>query len=110
MGMLAFLFVLFIVVLVVCGILVNTYLYANDAFNEERIRRRRGKPPLSAASFSQTATIPTPAAAADLYYGGIGVQNEDNASILIRRFILYSIGILVTLVIMTLLVLGATQF
>jgi hypothetical protein len=109
MALLALLSVLFFVVLVVGGIRVNTYLYAHGAFHEKKIRRRR-KPSLGAASFSQTATIPTSTAASDLYYGGIGVQNEDRASLPMRRFILYTLAILISLVVMAVLVLGATQF
>jgi hypothetical protein len=109
MNLVALLFVLFFVVLVVCGILVNAYLYVNGAFREGRFRRGK-KSPLGAASFSQTATIPTSAAASDLYYGGIGVQNEDRASFYVRRFILYTLGILISLAVLATLVLGATQF
>ena len=109
MALFAVLFLLFFVVLVVCGTIVHTYLYANGAFGEEK-RGKGRRFPLSVASFSQTATIPTSAAASDLYYGGIGVQNEDRASLQVRRFILYTLGILVSLIVLAVLVLGATQF
>ncbi len=104
------LFVLFFVGLIVCGILVSVYLYANGALHEGKIRWGR-RSALGVASFSQTATMSTPDAASDLYYGGIGVPNEDRASVYVRRFILYSlVGILVALVVLTMLVLGALQF
>ncbi len=109
MALLALLFLLFFVVLVVCGTLLHMYLYANGAFHEGKIGRGR-KPPLSVASFSQMATISTSAAASDLYYGGIGVQNEDHANLYVRRFILCTLGILISFVVLTVLVLGATQF
>jgi hypothetical protein len=109
MTLLALLFALLFVVLVVGGFLVHAYLYANGAFQEGKIIRGR-KPSLSSASFSQTATIPTSAAASDLYFGGIGIQNEDHASFYVRRLILYTLAILISLTVLMVLVLGVTQF
>jgi hypothetical protein len=109
MVLLALLSVLFFVMLVVGGIWVNAYLYAHGALHGGKIRRGR-RPSLGTASFSQTATLPTSAAASDLYYGGIGVQNEDRASLPMRRFILYTLAILISLVVLAVLMLGATQF
>jgi hypothetical protein len=110
MNFAALLFVLFFVVFVVCGTLVHAYLYANKAFQKGKVRRSK-KVPMSAASFSQTATIPMRSGALDLSYGGLGVRNEDTASIHIRRFMLYSfIGILLICVVLVVLVLSVTQF
>ncbi len=104
----ALFFVLLFVVPVVCGIRVSMYLYANGALGGKL--RQGKKPSLSSASFGQTATIPTPAAASDLYLGGIGVQNEDRASQAVRLVILYALGMLIALVVLAVLVIGATQF
>ncbi len=110
MNLAALLFVLLFVVLVVCGTLINVYLYANKAFHKGQIRRGK-KPPMSAASFSQTATISTSTDALELSYGGFGVRNEDTAGIHIRRFMLYSlIGILFICIALVVLVLSVTQF
>jgi len=112
MAVFALLFVLVLIVSVVGGILVHMYLYANNVFQEDSIKKRR-KPPMGAASFSQMATMSTSAMASDLYYGGIGVKNEDRASLFIRRFILCMLCILcilVALVILTVIMPGATQF
>ena len=94
---------LFFVVLVVCGIFVNVYMYTNGAFNA-KIRRGK-KLRLRTVSLGQTATIPTAADAARLYTG-----KRTHMSTHTRVFILYSLGILLTLVVLVALVLGATQF
>ncbi len=99
----ALLFVLFFVVFVVCGILVNVYLYANGAFGG-KIKGGR-KFHLGAVSLSQMATIPTADVAADLYSG-----KHERMSAHTYAFLLYNLGILVTLVVLIVLVLGATQF
>jgi hypothetical protein len=110
MNLAALAFVLFFVVLVVCGTLVHAYLYANKAFQSGKVINSK-KVPMSAASFSQTATIPTRSGALDLSYGGFGVRNEDAASISIRRFMLYGvIGILLICVALVVLVLSVTLF
>ena len=103
MTIFALTFALFFVVLVGCGIFVNVYMYSNGAFGE---RRRRGRNlRLGAVSLGQTATIPTAATAARLYPG-----KHAHMSAHTRVFILYSLGILLALVILVVLVLGATQF
>ncbi len=112
MNLATLLFVLFFVALVVCGALVNAYLYANDAFkNGGKVRRSR-KPPLSVASFSQTATLPTLAEVSELHHGGVRVRHhKDAANINVHRFMLYSIiGILLIFVLLVVLVLNVTQF
>lgn len=103
MTLLVLLFVLIFVVLVVCGVRVHAYLYANGAFGEKI--RRRSKLRFSMVSLGQTATMPTAAAAADLYSG-----MREGKSAYTHTFILYSLGILLMLVVLILLVLGATQF
>jgi hypothetical protein len=94
-------------VLVVAGLCVNLYLYRHGAFTKGRSRRSR-MPPLGAAIFSQTATIPE--SAADLYYGGAGMRPKDSMSAYSRRLLLYGLGFLVSLVVLAVLVVGATQF
>ena len=103
MTLVALLFVLFFAVLVVCGLLVHVYLYSNGAFGEKI--RRRSKLHFSTVSLGQTATIPTAAAAANLYS-----SKHEGMSPRTRTFILYSLGILLSLAVLTLLVFGATQF
>ena len=109
MTLIAFLFLLFFVVLIVWGTRVHMYLYTRGVFHEGKIRQRR-KSSLRVASFSQTATLHASARTSDLYYGGIGVRNEDRASIHVRRFMLFTLAILITLVVVAVLALGATQF
>ena len=103
MTLLATIIALVFVVLVVCGIFVNVYMYTNGAFGA---KTRRGKKlRLRTVSLGQTATIPTTAAAARLYPGTRAHMHTHT-----RIFILYSLGILLTLAILVMLVLGATQF
>jgi hypothetical protein len=99
----ALLFVSFFVVLVGVGIFIHVYMYANGAF-DGKIRRGR-MPPLDMVSLGQTATMPTSAAAADLYTG-----RHERMSVPTLVFILYSLGILLTLVVLIVLVLGTTHF
>jgi hypothetical protein len=103
MTLLATIIALFFVVLVVCGIFVNVYMYTNGAF-DAKIRRGK-KLRLRSVSLGQTATIPTAATAARLYPG-----KRTHISAHTRVFILYGLGILLTLVVLVVLVLGATQF
>ncbi|MBA2391913.1 MAG: hypothetical protein H0V70_04130 [Ktedonobacteraceae bacterium] len=102
MTLLAAIVALFFVVLVVCGIYVNVYMYSNGAFNE---RMRRGKKQrLGAVSLGQVDSIPTAASAARLY------PKRTHMSTHTRVFLLYSLGILLSLIVLVALVLGATQF
>lgn len=103
MTLLATIVALFFVVLVVCGIFVNVYMYTNGAFGA-KIRSGK-KLRLRTVSLGQMATIPTAAAAARLYPGKRARMHAHT-----RVFILYSLGILLTLVVLVALVLGATQF
>lgn len=107
MSLLALVFVLLLIVLMVVGFAVNLYLYTHGAFKKGRSRRYR-VPPLGAAIFSQTATVPE--SAADLYYGGAGMRPRDTMSAYSRRLLLYGLGFLVSLAVLAVLVLGATQF
>jgi hypothetical protein len=103
MSLLASIFALFFVVLVGCGIFVNVYMYSNGAFGEKMRRGRKLR--MGAVSLGQTATVPTAATAARLYPG-----KRAHMSAHTRIFILYSLGILLSLVVLVVLVLGATQF
>jgi hypothetical protein len=107
MSLLALVFVLLLIVLMVVGLTVNLYLYTHGAFKKGRSRRYR-VPPLGAAIFSQTATISD--SAADLYYGGAGMRPRDTMSAYSRRLLLYGLGFLISLVVLVVLVVGATQF
>jgi hypothetical protein len=104
MTLIATIVALFFVVLVGCGIFVNVYMYLNGAFSE-KIRRGR-KPHLSAVSLGQMGTIPTTTAAARLYPAGKRARMNAHT----RLFLLYSLGILLSLTVLVVLVLGATQF
>ena len=109
MTVFALVFVLLFIMLIVGGILLNLYLYAHGAFNRgtgRRIRARR----LGAASFSQTGTVPILESAPDLYYGGAGVRYTNSMSAYSRKLLLYGLGFIVSLVVLAVLVLGATQF
>jgi hypothetical protein len=103
MTLLASIFALFFVVLVGCGIFVNMYMYSNGAFSEKM--RRGRKLHMSTVSLGQMATIPTAATAAHLY-----PDKRAHMSVHTRVFILYNLGILLSLVVLVMLVLGATQF
>jgi hypothetical protein len=107
MSLLALVFVLLLIVLMVVGLTVNLYLYTHGAFKKGSSRRYR-VPPLGAAIFSQTATISD--SAADLYYGGAGMRPRDTMSAYSRRLLLYGLGFLISLVVLVVLVVGATQF
>jgi type II secretory pathway component PulF len=107
MLLLALVFALLLIILIVVGLAVNLYLYTHGAFKKGRNRRLR-TPPLGAAIFSQTATISE--SAADLYYGGVGIRPKDTMSAYSRRLLLYGLGFLVSLIVLAMLVLGATQF
>lgn len=108
MTLLASIFALCFVGCIVCGLLVHMYLYSRGAFTGGKIKSIR-KNRLSAASFSQTATMPIPDSAADLYYGGIGAPDNRTNSYQ-RRLLLYSLAIVVTVALLGVLVVGATQF
>jgi cytosine/uracil/thiamine/allantoin permease len=107
MSLLALVFMLLLVVFVVVGLSLNLYLYTHGAFKKGRSRRNR-MPPLGAAIFSQTATVSE--SAADLYYGGAGMRPKDSMSAYSRRLLLYGFSILISLLVLAMLVLGATQF
>ena len=108
MTLLASIFALCFVVLTVCGLLVHMSLYSRGAFTRGKIIGRR-KNSLSAASFSQTGTAPMLDDAMDLYYGGVKVRAGWVSSYQ-RKVFLYSLAIVVTLVVLGVLVVGATQF
>ena len=103
MTLLASIFALFLVVLVGGGIFVYMFMLTNGAFGEKIPRNRKHH--LGRVSLSQTATMPTAAAAAHLYPG-----KRTHMSTHMRVFILYSLGILLALVVLIVLVLGVTQF
>ena len=103
MTLLASIFALLFVVLVGVGIFVYMFMLTNGAFGEKIPRSRKRY--LGRVSLSQTATIPTAIAAARLYPG-----KRAHISTHMRVFILYSLGILLALVVLTVLVLHATQF
>ncbi len=102
MTLLAAIVALFFVVLVVCGICVNVYMYSNGAFSEKM--RRGKKQRLGVVSLGQVGSIPTAASAARLY------PKRTYMSTHTRVFLLYCLGILLSLVVLAALVLGATQF
>jgi hypothetical protein len=102
MTLLAAIVALFFVVLVVCGICVNVYMYSNGAFSEKM--RRGKKQHLGAVSLGQVDSISTAASAAHLY------PKRTHMSTHTRVFLLYCLGILLSLVVLAALVLGATQF
>ena len=104
MSLLASIFALFFVVLVGCGIVVNVYMYSNGAFGEKMRRGRKQR--MGTVSLGQMATIPTAATAARLYPAG----RRAHMSAHTRVFILYNLGILLSLSVLVALVLSATQF
>jgi len=100
---------LFSFVLVVAGVFVHMYMYSNGALDADTSRRRRTR--LSATSLSQTATISTVIGAENLYYGSVTARlSNTGISPRKRRLILYTLALLVTLTVLIVLVIGATQF